>query len=60
MEFGIKLNTGIKNNYPQVFYIMSMYFVKEKKISNYIFADIEISFDSYKENYGEENYDENN
>ena len=60
MEFGIKLKTGIKNNYPQVFYIMSMYFVKENKISNYIFADIEISFDSYKENYGEENYDENN
>ena len=36
------------------------YVVKEKKVPQYIIDDIDISSDSYKENSGEESFEENN
>ena len=36
------------------------YVVKEKKIPKYIIDDIEISSDSHRENFDEENSDEKN
>ena len=44
-----------KNYYPQVFLEECKYIVKEKKIPKYIIDDIEISFDSDRENSDKEN-----
>ena len=49
-----------KNYYLQVFLEECKYVVKEKKIPKYIIDDIEISFDSDRENSDEENSDEEN
>ena len=49
-----------KNYYPQVFLEECKYVVKEKKIPEYIIDDIEIFFDSDKENSDDENYNEEN
>ena len=48
-----------KNYYPQVLLEEWKYIVEEKKIPRYIIDDIEISFDSDRENSDEENSDEN-
>ena len=49
-----------KNYNSQVFVEECKYVVKEKKISTYIIDDIEMSFDSDRENFDEENsYKEN-
>ena len=52
-------STG-KIYYPQVFLEECKYVVKEKKIPEYIIDDIEIFFDSDKENSDDENYNEEN
>ena len=50
-----------KNNYPQVFLEECKYIIKEKKMSEYITGDIEISSDdSDREDYDEENFDDEN
>ena len=49
-----------KDYYPQVFAEQCKYAVKEKKMSEYITNDIEISFDSDREDSDEENSDEEN
>ena len=49
-----------KNYYPQVFLEECKYFVKEKEIPKYIIDNIEISFNSDRENSGGENSDEEN
>ena len=50
-----------KNYYPQIFLEECKYFVKEKKMSEYITDDIEISFDdSGREDSDEENINEEN
>ena len=55
-----------KNYYPQVILEESKYFLKEKKMSEYITDDVEISSDdcdgedSDEENSNEENSDEEN
>ena len=49
-----------KHYYPQLLLEECKYFVKERKISQNIIYDIEISFDYDRENYGEENSDKEN
>ena len=49
-----------KHYYPQLLLEECKYFVKERKISQNIIYDIEISFDCDRENYGEENSDKEN
>ena len=44
-----------KNYYPQVFLEECKYVVKEKKIPKYIIDDIEVSSDSDREDFDEEN-----
>ena len=46
------------NYYPEVFIEECKYVLKEKNISKYITDNIEISSDSYEENYDEENSNE--
>ena len=47
-----------KNYYPQMLLEECKYVAKEKKIPKYITYNIEISFDSDRENSDEENSDE--
>ena len=49
-----------KDYYPQVFLEECKYVVKEKKIPNYIIDNVEISSDSDRGNYNEENSGEEN
>ena len=49
-----------KNYYPEVFVQEYEYAVKEKKMSEYIIDDTEISSDSDKEDSDEENCNEEN
>ena len=49
-----------KNYYPQVFLEECKYFVKGKKMPEYITGDIEISADSYREDSDEESSNEEN
>ena len=49
-----------KNYYPQVFLKECKYVVKEKRMPEYITDNIEISFDSDGEDFGQGNSDEEN
>ena len=49
-----------KNYYPQVFLEECKYVVKEKKIPKYIIDDIEVSSDSDREDFDEENSNKEN
>ena len=49
-----------KNYYPQVFLEECKHVVKDKKIPKYIIDDIEISYDSDRENSDNENSEEEN
>ena len=49
-----------KNYSPQVFFEERKYVVKEKKMSEYLTDDIEVSFDSDREDSDEENSSEEN